>query len=358
MAEQQDRDQRTEQATPTRIRKAYEEGQIGFSSELVGSVMLLTGVVFFWSVGYWFFGQIGQSIVDRVTFFHPMIEDPRMIALAISKDTQRIGIACLALMIPLFFVALLGGALQTNFNISFKPLNLKWDKLSVPAGFKKIFSSSSVVRGALTIAKAALIVLIIFLVGRSQLESMATAGDSTFQDLMFEMCWMLLYVSLAIAATMSIVGIVDLAFQKWKHLQDLKMSIKDIRDEHKDQEGDPMLKARLKKLQGEVSRGRSIIEEVPKADAIIRNPTHFAIAIKYDRETMQAPIVLAKGKDLLAKKIIEIAEAHEIPVVERKPVARFLYFNVEIGNPIPIELYQAVAEILNYVNRLKNQRSA
>ena len=351
MAEQ-DRDQRTEQATPQRIRKAYEEGQIGFSAELVGGLMLATGAIFFWLVGEWFFGSIGETIRDRVTYFEPMILEQRTILMAISNDVMRIGFACLVLILPLFLVALLGGALQTNFNVSFKPLNLKWEKLSVPAGVKKIFSSSSAVRGALSIAKAAVIVLIIYLIGKAQLEKIAVSGFSSFQDLMFAMCQILLYVSLAIAAMMTLVGIVDLAFQKWKQMQDLKMSIQDIRDEHKESEGDPLIRARVKRLQAEMGRKR-MLSEVPKSTVVITNPTHFAVALQYDRKTMVAPVVLAKGSDFLAKKIIEIAKENGVPVVERKPVARFLYFNIKVGSEIPFELYQAVAEILNYVNRLK-----
>lgn len=351
MAEQ-DRDQRTEDATPQRIRKAYEEGQIGVSSELIGGVILATGVIYFWVAGNWFFNSLGDTIRERVTYFEPMTLDPRTIFRVLTQDIIRIGLACLALLIPLFLTALFGGALQTNFNVSFKPLQLKWDKLSVPAGFKKIFSSSSVVRGVLSLAKASMIVLILYLVARSQLDNIAVAGFSTFQGLMFAMCRILLYVSLAIAATMTIVGVIDLAFQKWKQLQDLKMSVQDIRDEHKESEGDPLIRARVKRLQAEMGRKR-MLSDVPQANVIVTNPTHFAVAIQYDREKMIAPVVLAKGGDHLAKKIIEIAKENNVPVVERKPVARFLYFNIDIGNPIPFELYQAVAEILNFVNRMK-----
>ena len=354
MAEQQDRDQRTEQATPNRIRKAYEEGQIGFSSELVGSTILLAGVAYFWMLGFWFFNILGVSIQDRVGQF-PL--EPLNLVGIIRNDVFRIGLLCLSLMLPLFFIALTGGLLQTNFNISFKPLNLKWEKMSVPAGFKRIFSSSSAVRGALAVAKATIIVFIVFLIAKSQLATMADSGNSSFQAFMFAMCRILLLVALSIAALMTIVGIIDLAFQKWKHLQDLKMSVKDIRDERKDIEGDPLMRARLKQLQADSARNR-IVEAVRGADAVVRNPTHFAVAIKYDRTTMIAPTVVAKGRDFLAQRIIEVAEEAGVPVIERKPVARFLYFNIKVGHPVPIELYQAVAEILNYVNRLKNNRAA
>lgn len=351
MAEQ-DRDQKTEQATPQKIRKAFEDGQIGVSADLIGGVMLATGIAYFWFAGTWFFESIGDVIRDRSTYFEPMVSDQRMIRKVIVGDVVRLSTTCLALVLPLFFVAVAGGAFQTRFNISFKPLELKWDKLSIPAGFKRIFSVASLVRGGLSIIKAVVIVVMIYWVTQSQMDKISLSGYESFQSLMFLMCRILMLVAIAIAALMALVGVLDLTFQKWKQGQDLKMSIQDLRDEHKDAEGDPHMKARMKRLAGEIGRNQ-MLNDVPTADVVIRNPTHFAVAIRYNREEMDAPVVVAKGTDRLALKIIEIAESNGVAVVERKPVARFLYFNAEIGSMIPLELYQAVAEILNYVNRMK-----
>ncbi len=353
----QDRDQKTEQATPQRINKALEDGQVGFSADLIGGVMLAVGACYFWFLGEWMFGSLGDSIKHRVTYFQPMIDEPLAITDVISSDVLKIGAVCLGFMMPLFVVALLGGALQTNFNVSFKAMTLKWDKLSVPAGFKRIFSISSVVRGAFSIGKASIIVGIIYYIGRSQFDSMELLAFSSFPSMMFVMCKILLQASIAIAATLAVLGIADLVFQKWKQSEDLKMSMQDIKDEHKESEGDPMVKARMKRLQAEMGRTR-MLADVPKASVIITNPTHFAVAVRYDRETMEAPVVLAKGADFMAKKIIAIAKENGVPIVERKPVARFLYANTKIGSAIPYELYQAVAEIMNYVNRVKNLSGA
>ena len=348
----QDKDQKTQPASPQRIAKAYEDGQIGFSADLIGGMMLAMGVMYFWFAGEWFFSTIGQTIIDRATIFQPMIADPRMIVDAATKDLMSVAVVMMALVLPLFLIAVTGGVFQTNFNISFKPLNLKWDKMSIPAGVKRIFSIASLVRGALSIAKATVVISIIYLIAESEMENIAASGFASFQMLMISMCRILIYVSISIAMTMAMIGILDLAFQKWKQMQDLRMSLQELKDEFKDSEGDPQMKARMKKLASEISQNQ-MLNDVPKADVIIRNPTHFAIAIKYDRESMDAPIVLAKGKDLLAQKIIDIAEKNDVAIVERKPVARFLFFNTKIGDSIPFELYQAVAEILNYVNRLK-----
>ena len=353
----QDRDQKTEQATPQRISKAFEEGQIGYSADLIGGTMLAIGALYFWFVGDWMFGSLGDIIRNRVTHFQPMINDPLAIRDVISGDVLTAGGVCLALMLPLFIIALLGGALQTNFNVTFKAMTLKWEKLSVPAGFKRIFSISSVVRGGFSIGKTLIIVGILIYIGRSQFDSMEILAFTSFQNMMFVMCKILLQAAIAIAATLAVLGVADLAFQKWKHAEDMKMSLQDIKDEHKENEGDPLVKARIKRLQAEMGRNR-MLADVPKASVVITNPTHFAVAVQYDRESMEAPIVLAKGADFLAKKIIAIAKENGVPVVERKPVARFLYANTKIGNQIPYELYQAVAEIMNYVNRINRQSGA
>jgi flagellar biosynthetic protein FlhB len=353
MAEQEDRESRTENATPQRLRKAREDGQLGFSSELVGGVILATCAIFFWFQGTWFFGTIGRSIANRLTEYEAAVVDPRMLIRALMSDVQTVGVAVLAVILPLGVLALMSGLLQTNFNISFKPLELKLDRLSVIAGFKRIFSSRSVVKGVLSVAKASVIVAISLLIAQAKLPEISTAGFGSVQNLLYALGGILLYCSIAIASMMVILGIADLAFQKWKHLDDMKMSMRDIKEENKTTEGDPMVRARIKQVRAEMSRQR-MLQDVPQASVVITNPTHFAVAVKYDRETMDAPVVVAKGADFLAKKIIEVAKQNNVAVVERKPVARFLYKNVDIGSTIPFELYQAVAEILNYVNRMRS----
>lgn len=353
MAENQDRDQRTENATPQRLQKAREEGQIGFSAELVGGVILATTACFYWLMGTWFFGTITDSIAERLTLFETVLVDPRLLVQAFIDETLRIGVAVMAIVAPLGILAAATGLLQTNFNLSFKPLELKLDKLSVIKGFQKIFSMQSAVRGALSMAKAVVIVVIAVFVGRAKMDEISLSGYGSIPEMLSFLGGLLIHCSLAIAATIIFIGMIDLGFQKWKHLEDMKMSRQDIKEENKTTEGDPMVRARIKQLQAEMSRKR-MLADVPKASVVITNPTHFAVAIQYDRDTMDAPIVIAKGADFIAKRIIAVAEENGVPVVERKPVARFLYKNVEIGRAIPFELYQAVAEILNFVNRMRS----
>ena len=344
----QEQDQKTEQATPQRLRKAREEGQIGYSSEVLGGVIVLTCVLFFWLSGSWFFGTLRNSIADRLTWFELPIESPTMLIQLLSAETLRVGGAVLGLLIPLFIAATASGLLQTNFNFSTKPLEIRTDKLSPVEGFKRIFSSRSVVRGALSIAKATLIIVVALVVSYNQINNILNSGLGSISQLFSFLATMVLYCSLAIAGTMGLTGLIDLGFQKWKHLQDMRMSRRDLKDENKSTEGDPLIRARIKQIQAEMGRQR-MLSKVPEASVVITNPTHFAVALKFDPENMDAPIVVAKGADHLAQKIIEIAKENRVAVVQRKPIARFLHAHVELNQPIPYDLYQAVAEILNFV---------
>ncbi len=354
MAEQ-DRDQRTEAPTPQRIRKAVEEGQIGTSSELIGSVIMAAGVLYFWLAGSWFFTAMAQTIQIRSSYFEQAILFPESLQQIFAADVMRVGGVMLGFLIPLTLVTVLVGGLQTNFNISFKPLELKWDKLSITKGFGRIFSSSSVVRGVMAVLKTGVIVFVAWIITRSQFEEIVCSGTWSIPHMMLMMCRILLYVALSAAAVIALLGVADLAFQKWKHVQNLRMSMRDIRDEYKESEGDPLIRARVKRLQAELAT-RRMVQEVSRASALITNPTHFAVAVEYDRTKMLAPRVTAKGKDHMAKKMIEIAGEHGVPIVERKPIARFLYFNVKRGQSIPHELYEAVAEVLNFISRMRLDR--
>ena len=345
---EQDRDQRTEAPTAQRLRKAVEEGQIGFSSEFMGGILLLFGVLFFWLAGAWMFAKIADTIRLRSTVFHSVIKDVNSIENVLMEDFSRVGLAVLGLLIPLSLATVIAGGVQTNFNISSKPLELKWNKLSVVSGFRRMFSMRGSVRGLLALCKASAIVLVAYLAASYQFEDIVTSGSYSIRHMLAMMCRLLLSIALWATLVLLFLGIIDLGFQKWKHLQDMKMSLRDIRDENKENEGDPLIRARVKRIQMELSRQR-MMNDVPKASVVITNPTHFAVAIQYDKSKMAAPQVVAKGGDMLAKKIIELARENGVPVVQRKPLARYIYFNVKIGQPIPVELYEAVAKILNFI---------
>ena len=349
---EQDRDQRTELPTEQRLRRAFEEGQVALSSELLASMTMAVGMLFFLLAGAWFFGCFANTFRNRLTYFDAAIFDQNSIRHIIDIDVRNSAIAILSLLIPIVFVTVMVGAWQTNFNLSFKPLELKVEKLSIYKGFERIFSSRGPFKGVMAITKAAAIISVAAIVVNLQFDQVVHSGTSTFGSLIFYMANVLLKIGIASAAVMVLISLLDLVYQKWKHIQDLRMSRRDIQDEHRDAEGDPQIRARLRKLRNELGTQR-ISQAVATADVIITNPTHFAVALKYDVTQMIAPKVVAKGADHLAQRIIELAKENNVPVVERKPVARFLYFNIKIGKTIPPELYAAVAEVLNFVNRAR-----
>ncbi len=355
MAEGQNQDQRTEDPTPRRLERALEEGQIAFSSELIAGLMLVVGVIFFYIWGRWFFDVLRTVIRERLTFIEPMIEHPETILLGMRRDLMQAGTACFAILIPVVVVVLVASLLQTRFNITTKPLELKWERLNPTSGIKRIFSSRSVVRGAVALVKVACIGVVATWLTLSRWDQISGAGQTSLAGAVGLGAEILLVIALTTAILMTLVGAADYGFQWWKQRRELRMSLQEIRDENKETEGDPMIKARIRRIANEVTKKR-MMQAIPTASVVVTNPTHYAVALRYDPEESPAPIVVAKGTDYLAQQIIAAAKQHGVAVVERKPVARFLYANVKIGQQIPLEMYQAVAEILNFIRSL--QKSA
>lgn len=351
MADDKSPDQKTEDPTARRLQKALEEGQIAFSSELLGGLILLTAVIFFLLAGKWFFDSLSMLIRQRVSFMEKMIAYPETILLAFRRDIEQAGLLCAAIVLPIMAVVLAAGFMQTRFNLTLKPLALNWGRLQPANGFKRIFSTRSVNRGAIAIAKAASIGIAAWFITRSRMGEIANSGKMNLEHTLAVAATLILAIGFLSAALMVVAGLADYVFQYFKQRQDLKMTLQEIRDENKDVEGDPLVKARLRRIANEISKKRTL-EQVPKATVLVTNPTHFAVALRYEPGESEAPVVIAKGADFLAKRMIAEAEKHGVAVVERKPVARFLYANVNEGQEIPYEMFQAVAEILNFIKKL------
>ncbi|MEL7497698.1 MAG: EscU/YscU/HrcU family type III secretion system export apparatus switch protein [Planctomycetota bacterium] len=345
-------DQPSEEPTLRRWQKAFEDGQLAFSSEAIGAVIILTATL--WALGYgeYFVETIRRSILVRLTYFDPMIESPETIVLAIRQTVFGMGAAIMPLLLTFSAMIIFVGVLQTRFNISTKPLELKWDKLSPWKGLKRLFSTRTLNRTALSILKATAIILSSYWVVMAYRNEITMSVLMDYRAVLMLGGSMMLRIGFLTAAFLVVLGLADVAFQFWKQYQDLMMTKQEIRDEQKDAEGDPQLRARIRRVQTEMSQSRAV-QEVPSATVVITNPTHFAVALRYLPGESSAPIVIAKGADHLAKRIIAIAKENDVAVVERKPVARFLYANVEIGAEIPFEMYHAVAEIMNFIRALR-----
>ena len=252
-----------------------------------------------------------------------------------------------------FAVTVLVNVLQVGWKITTKPLKPKPDKFNPINGFKRIFSKDSLFELVKSIIKIVLIIYVAYSSIKGEANNIFVLYDIPLMQAVILCGNIIINAGFKISLVYLVIGIVDFIYQKHKFNEEMKMTKQEVKDEYKNTEGNPEIKGRQRQRMREASQ-RRMMQDVPKADVVITNPTHLAVAIKYDADTAKAPIVLAKGEDYLAMKIREAAKENHIEIVENKPLARMLYANVDIGQEIPPELYQAVAEVLAMVYNLKN----
>lgn len=351
MSEESDLE-RTEPATPRRIEKAREEGQVARSQELTTFALLMVaaaGIAF-----------IGASVVDqllkimkagmqleRELAYQPDLMVNRFYELSIEGL-----IAIAPLLLPLAIVAFFAPMLLSGWMVSSKALMPRFDRINPINGFGRIFSVYSLVELVKAIAKTVVIGGIAALIVWQKKEEVMALMTVPIDVGISHTGDYLATSFLLIIAAMVLVVAIDVPFQIWQHAKQLRMTKEEIRKEHKEDEGDPYLKARIRGLQREAAR-RRMMSEIPKADVIVTNPTHYAVALKYKSDSMRAPTVVAKGVHLLAARIRELGEEHRVPILEAPPLARALYFHAELESEIPEKLYAAVAEVLAYVFQLR-----
>lgn len=348
---------KTEKATPKKLEDARKEGRVARSSDLINGLMLL--LMFF--VLRIFGSFMAKGFLESFTKYYNKTSD---IALEIFDVRQSVSlgneividiiIACLPVLIGSFFVAFVGNIIQVGWKVTTKPLKPKLDRLNPVGGLKRMFSQEKVVELIKSILKVLAIAIVAYNEVKDRWKFILNLYDFEFMQAVINIFNIVLDVGIKISIIFVIIGLADFGYQKWKHLHDLRMSKQEVKDEMKQSEGDPQVKGRIRQKMREGAR-RRMMQELPKADVVITNPTHFAVAIKYDREKAEAPYVLAKGADYVAATIKDAAKEHKIEIVENKPLARMLYYNVEIGDQIPPELYQMVAEVLAYVYSIKNK---
>ena len=346
--------ERTEKATPYRRRKSREEGKVAKSAELNSAVLVMVGFSSLFLLGPTFSGQM-LDIVKHLLANAPSIAAADPTFTKIFGDSMLKFFAVLA---PIFAVMLVVGVgtnvAQVGFKITPKSLEPKLDKLDITKGLKRLFS----VRSGVSLVRDTLKLFFVGVIGyyaiESEFESFFLLPDMSPAQVAIAMGRMAMIVALKIGAAMLVLAVLDYAYQRYEFEKSIKMSKQDIKDEYKNTEGSPQVKARIRQIQRETSRKR-MMDSVAEADVVITNPTHLAIALKYDPEISPAPLVLAKGERLIAQKIKQIALDHHIPVIEDKPLARALFKTADIGQAIPAALYRAVAEVLAYVYKLKGK---
>ena len=352
MAEQNSDQEKTEPATPRRLEKAREEGQVARSRELTTFLLLLGGVVGLWSMGSVLYDQLG-IVMEKAFLFErrQALETTPMLTMALELGRRTL-LAMLPLFLLLVLVALVAPALLGGWLISAKSLKPQASKLNPLKGLKRMFGVQALVELAKAIAKSVLVggVAITFL----------WTNRGTYMSLMDQPVQLALANALQLAAlacglivlALLVVILIDVPYQLWSHAKKMRMSKEEVKREHKESDGDPHIKARIRQQQQAMARGR-MMSKVPEADVIITNPTHYAIALRYDDAGMSAPRVIAKGTDLVAERIRELGDEHEVPRLEAPPLARALYHHVDLDAEIPEALYTAVAEVMAWAFQLR-----
>lgn len=349
--------EKTEDATPKKLKEAREEGQVAKSTELNTAVMLfalfLVLKIYIGSIGNQFI-DVYEKIYGSITL---VVEDDMSMNIIMSLLGYSIKTIIL-IALPIFLVGVVVGFLvdkvQIKWKVTTKPLKPKLSKLDPIKGFKKMFSKEKLVQLLFSLLKIILIGVLVYDTLKDQWGLILSLYDFSLFQAIGVIGTMVISLGMQISSVFLVIGFADLFYQRMKFKKDMKMSKKEVKDEWKNAEGDPHIKGKIKSKMLEASR-RRMMNAIPNADVVITNPTHFAVALQYDRESGSAPVVVAKGADFMAQKIKDIAKENKVEIVGNKPLARMLYFNVEIDQEIPQELYQMVAEILAYVYRIKNK---
>lgn len=343
---------KTEAPTPRRREEARNKGQIARSGDLSTGLLLLSGTLFLWQWG----GMVGKSLLRILNTGLQTVHRPQLAELEATQllNTLFFDVAqiCGPLVLVVMAASLFVGVLQAGFHISTQVLAPDWERLSPVKGLTNLFSQRAAMRGLMAILKLVGITAAIYWMLKDKLPGFAASGRATL-PLATYLAWnTAITVAISVSLGLLAIGLVDYLFQRVRHEEELKMTRQEVRDEMRREQGDPQIKARLRKLRRELVQRRSL-QDVPQATVVLTNPTHLAVALKYDRASMAAPVVVAKGADVIAQRIIAAAREHGVPVLERKPLARALYSSVEVGQEIPETLYRAIAEILAYVLKLR-----
>ena len=350
--------EKTEPATSKKLSDARSEGQVCKSREL-DQALALVGLFLTLKVAV---SSMGSTFMEVFSDIYNKIPDTEaateLSTVAVMSYMQHAALLSLKLAGPFFavgfLIAFVSNLVQVKWKVSTKPLQPKLDKFNPVNGFKRMFSKDSLFELLKSIVKIVMIAIIAYTSIRSHLQEIFLLYHITLNQAIAQVGSIVIDVGLKIAIVYCVVGAVDYLYQKHKFNEDMKMTKQEVKDEMKNSEGDPQIKSKQRQRMQEASR-RRMMQDVPQADVVITNPTHYAVALKYDAGTGTAPILVAKGADLIAQRIKEIARENKVEIVENKPLARMIYTNVEIGREIPPELYQAVAEILAAVYRAHNR---
>ncbi|SDM55706.1 flagellar biosynthetic protein FlhB [Psychrobacillus sp. OK028] len=347
--------EKTEKATPKKRQDSRKKGQVLKSPDVTSAIVLLTVFVFL----FFFASFLRTEIFSffSVTFTKYMLIETLTIdtAIIIYKDMLlEMAVILLPIMLVAVIAAVAANFFQFGLLFTTEPLKFDLKKIDPIKGLKRIFSLKAIIELLKSILKISFIGSVTTLILWTNLEKVLSLSFKTAWDTLATVGWLTGMMGIAASCVLLFISILDFFYQKFDYEKNLKMSKQDIKDEHKNSDGDPIIKSRIRQRQREMAM-RRMMQEIPTADVVITNPTHFAIALKYDDESMDAPTVVAKGADFVAQKIKLIAKENNVVMVENRPLARSMYDQVEVGQRIPDEFFKAVAEVLAYVYRIKQK---
>lgn len=349
--------EKTENATPKKLSDARNKGQVAKSTDAITAASLL---LFFYmlkiTLNYLgerfsgsfslFYGQIASSVQDQFTLQIACSFVGRVFATVVMTALPFYAVA--------FVVAFVLNLVQVKWKVTYEPLRPKFDKFNPVSGMKRLVSKDKLVELLKSLIKIAAIIYVVYDYLKDRWTLVMNMYSYSLTQALSLLGDVVISIGLRISMLFVVVAVFDFYYQKWKFKEDMKMTKQEVKDEYKQSEGDPKVKSQQRARMQQASR-RRMMQDLPNADVVITNPTHLAVAILYDKESHEAPIVVAKGADFLAAKIREVARENDIEIVENKPLARMLYHNVDLGAEIPPELYQTVAEVLAYVYNLKGK---
>ena len=349
-----DRNEKTEEATPRRREEMRKQGQVARSNELNSALILFLGAIVLYFTGPTASAGMRRLLTDCLGHY---IAQPMSVQ-ACSSVLVSVGTTALTAFGPmlagLFVVAALASYSQVGFMVTGEAISPKVERMDPFKGFARLLSLKSLVKLGATLLKVAIVGAVAYLYINHRLSDFPPLLDAPIAAIYELFCRWSFELIFIIALAFLVIAIADYGFQRWDFERDIRMSKQELREELKSTEGDPLVKGRVRQIQREIAN-RRMMQEVPKADVVIKNPTRFAVALHYQAGRNRAPVVVAKGMNLIALKILEIARQHNVPEVENRPLAQTIYKTVDIGSEIPPALYRAGAEVLAYVYRLRAQ---
>eukprot|EP01047_Picozoa_sp_COSAG01_P000133 COSAG01_NODE_2_length_63927_cov_1357.611941_18_plen_362_part_00 len=350
----EDSGEKTEEPTPHKLREARKKGNIAKSKDLTNAILLLVSFHGLKIFGVFIWERLTQLNTEVIGYYSEALTGS--VVLYLLKDVLLVFAACMAPILAInFLIIIIIEYLQVGVIFSFESIKPNFSKLNPIEGFKKYFQLKQYVELIKSSVKMFFVIIIIYVSLKEDFYMVIISQQLTLWQVMAFTGDLVMKVVIRVGLFYLLIAFLDYFYQKYEYIKGLKMSKKEIKDEYKRLEGDPTVKQRQREAQRQMSQGRQM-GAVPGADVVVTNPTHFAVAIKYSSDFMEAPMVVAKGKRLMAKEIKIMAERHYIPIVENPPLTRAIYAQAEVGMAIPDQYFQVVAEILAFVYNLKKQR--